>query len=407
MEGGPGRGEDGYGRKVRRLAGLNDCSSSLRGEKKENAVSDNRARQSGGDTEAVAMRKSGPARPRGEIETTVGGNVALRQTAPAVGTGRHKGIDLRKSAPHASRNDYSVATGASLQVLEGMDNAITQKAVKLTEEQIRYTVGGEDVLIVGGTSGIGLATAKVLAAHGAFVAVAGRRTVAEPKIKSIVTDLSTVKQQRAFADKIANPESLNLLIFTIGIVAGATRSDNGEGIELDLAVSYISRRVILERLLQRGLSKKCRIFIVGNCGENVSKVSLEDFNSDRTYNSSRAHLHSIAGNDALVLGLRKRHPELLIWGINPGLVSSDIRANSYRLHTLGKIWEGVVSVHALSPDFFASTVLLHIVANPQLSPFVFAWSNRSKAIAPSHFLEDEKNVDRIWELTDAIIAKAT
>jgi hypothetical protein len=170
------------------------------------------ARPASMETEAVAMTKSGPSRTAvplsasgktKEIEPEVGGRVALRQTAPAVGKGglgARKGIDLRASAP-AARNDYSLATGASMQVLEGMEGTVVQRAVKLPDDQIRYTVGGEDVLVVGGTAGIGLAIAKKLASYGAFVSVVGRRAITEPKITCIQSDLSLVKQQRALAGK--------------------------------------------------------------------------------------------------------------------------------------------------------------------------------------------------------------
>ncbi len=195
-------------------------------------------------------------------------------------------------------------------------------------------------------------------------------------------------------------------MFTQGILAAPKREDNGEGIELDLAVSYISRRVILERLLERGLSPNCRVFVMGYSGFHSPKIHLEDFNSERTYKAMRAHLHTIIGNDALVLGMRKRHPALLIWGLNPGLVRTDIRSNAFRVKALGKVVDGVIGVHALSPQHYAE-VVLHVIANPQLSPAVFAWTNRNRAITPSEFLANEANVEKIWDITDQIIARAS
>ncbi len=167
------------------------------------------------EVEAVSMTKSGPSRTgeavpltasgkTRETEPAMGGRVALRQTAPAVGKGGlggRRGIDLRASAP-AARGEYGLATGASQQVLEGMESTVSERAVKLPDEQIRYTVGGEDVLVVGGTAGIGLAIAKMLAAYGAFVTVVGRRAISEPKITCLQSDLSSVKQQRALAGEL-------------------------------------------------------------------------------------------------------------------------------------------------------------------------------------------------------------
>jgi hypothetical protein len=209
------------------------------------------------------------------------------------------------------------------------------------------------------------------------------------------------------ADKIQNPDTLSILVFTTGIVAPPKRADNGEGVELDMAVSYLSRRVILERLLERGLSPKCRVFVMGYCGFHSDKMlHLDDFNSERAYKASRAHIHTVIANDALVLGMRRRHPNLLIWGLNPGFVRTDIRSNAFRVKAFGKVVDGIIGTHALSTQEYA-LVALHVLANPQLSSGVFAWSNRNRPISPSDFLADQSNVDKIWTLTDQLIAKAS
>ncbi len=294
-----------------------------------------------------------------ESDSGVGGKVALRATAPAVGKGSffgtRPGLDLRNSAPEHS--NYAAATGGSMANVNAVAAAATSKAAKLTDEQIRYVVGGEEVLIIGGTAGIGLALAKALTDFDASVTVVGRRKVDAPKIKSVQADLSSVKSQRALADLIPNVSELSLVVFTVGMYPGPERQDNGEGVELSLSVSCLSRRVILQRLLERGLSKKnCRVFVMGGCGDHYSKMDLDDFNASRDYRFAAQKANAIVGNDALVLGFRKRHPELKIWGVNPGFVDTEIRVNSYKVKALGKVIEKVAGTHALSPEFYVKSV---------------------------------------------------
>ena len=161
-----------------------------------------------------------------------------------------------------------------MQNVHALEAAASSKAARLSDEQIRYVVGGEEILIVGGTAGIGLALAKKLREFGASVTVVGRRKLEEPKIKCIQADLSTIKGQRSFADTVPNVSDISLVVFSVGIFPAPSRQDNGEGVELSLSVSYFARRVILQRLLERGLSKKnCRIFVLGSCGEQSKKVS--------------------------------------------------------------------------------------------------------------------------------------
>lgn len=65
----------------------------------------------------------------------------------------------------------------------------------------------------------------------------------------------------------------------------------------------------------------------------------------------------------------------------------------------------VVSAHALSPEVYAAEII-HILANPRLSPHVFAWNNRSRPIVPSSFMSSSENVGRVWKLTEELIHAA-
>ena len=65
---------------------------------------------------------------------------------------------------------------------------------------------GKVVLIVGGTGGIGEATARLMALHGATVAIAGRN---RKKAEKIATELTTQKSSaKAFEVDVTNPTSV-------------------------------------------------------------------------------------------------------------------------------------------------------------------------------------------------------
>jgi hypothetical protein len=155
---------------------------------------------------------------------------------------------------------------------------LTRGHVKPSAEfaPVADSVRGKRVLVVGGTKGLGLALATKLAKEGADVTVAGRTRPAGD-LKFLPADLQKVKDQKKFAESI-DAKSLDLLVFTQGILAPPTRQDNGEGIELDLAVSYISRKVILDTLREKGL--KARVFVMGFPGEDQG---VDDFNGLKNY----------------------------------------------------------------------------------------------------------------------------
>ena len=108
---------------------------------------------------------------------------------------------------------------------------------------------GRKVAIVGGTGGIGRALAQLLARRGARVTVVGQ-TFRDPGVAGLdflKADLNLMREARRVADALP-AEELDLLILTTGIIAAPKREVTAEGIERDLAVSYLSRRAIVRAL---------------------------------------------------------------------------------------------------------------------------------------------------------------
>lgn len=111
------------------------------------------------------------------------------------------------------------------------------------------TLNGTKVAIVGGTGGIGRALSRFMASRGARVVVVGQtfRDSDVPRIEFAKADLSLMRE----ADRVAKTlpsEKLDLVVFTTGIFAAPERQETVEGIERDMAVSFLSRLVILREI---------------------------------------------------------------------------------------------------------------------------------------------------------------
>lgn len=184
--------------------------------------------------------------------------------------------------------------------------------------------------VVGGTNGLGRALARWLVAQGAAVTVVGRtlRDGRVPGLDFIRADLSTVAEQRRVAAELP-AEELSLLVFTTGILSPKRRETTEDGVEIDLAVSYLSRFVILRSLAERlgtRAQARSRVFVMGAPGSNVAG-DPSDLNSERGYAQLAAHTQTVAANEALVLDAKDRYPQFGVYGLNPGLVASgEIRA---------------------------------------------------------------------------------
>ena len=193
-------------------------------------------------------------------------------------------------------------------------------------------LSGKRVAVIGGTGGVGRALALAMAEKGAEVLVVGRtfRDQETKNISFLACDLKSLKNARDVAQQLP-AEHLDLLIMTQGIFAGRQRLTNEEGIELDMAVSCLSRRIIVHEVASRlgvlraAAASKPRVFIMGFPGKE-RRATVEDFNSERTYEWFQAHLNTVVGNEALVLECAARYPSLAVFGLNPGIMKSNIMA---------------------------------------------------------------------------------
>src|SRR5206468_971294 len=148
---------------------------------------------------------------------------------------------------------------------------------------------GMNVAIVGGTGGIGRALSRFMASRGASVVVVGRtfRDSDMPSIQFIQADLSLMREAQRVAQALP-AETLDLVVFTTGIFAATKRQETAEGIERDMAVSYLSRLVILREIAPRlgknrpAARMKPRVFIMGYPGTGQAGA-IDDLNAEKSY----------------------------------------------------------------------------------------------------------------------------
>jgi NAD(P)-dependent dehydrogenase (short-subunit alcohol dehydrogenase family) len=139
----------------------------------------------------------------------------------------------------------------------------------LSEEEIA-ALASTNALVVGGTGGIGKALTDQLARRGAKVTIVGRKAPEglPENVKFVSADFNSVKVARETARGLKD-EVFDLIVFTTGIFPGELVRTS-EGLERDLAVSYLSRYVIMQEFLANGLAtvklpsgKRPRVFIMG------------------------------------------------------------------------------------------------------------------------------------------------
>lgn len=248
---------------------------------------------------------------------------------------------------------------------------------------------GKTFAVVGGTNGLGRAIAKLAAARGARAIVVGRtfRDGGVPRIEHVAADLASMEE----ADRIGRTldPAIDVVVLTTGIFAAPRREVTSEGIERDLAVSYLSRLVLLRALAPR-LARRTRVFVMGFPGTGQAGT-LEDFDGATKYDAFAVHMNTVAGNEALVLDAVQRHPDLDVFGLNPGLIKTDIRANYLGEGSLKhRLTEALIGLFMPSPETYAERILPLLVA-PELERRSGAmFDPEGHAILPTPALDRER-----------------
>ena len=162
---------------------------------------------------------------------------------------------------------------------------------------------GKVVLVTGGTSGIGKATAEGLANLGARVVLVGRdrskgevaaaeikATTGNEAVELMVADLSSQAEIHRLASEFeANHDRLDALVNNAGAMY-ARRWETEEGIEGTLAVVHLAP-VLLSTLLLPMLqsSAPSRVVNVSSWSHRRAKLDLDDLQMREHYNASTAY----------------------------------------------------------------------------------------------------------------------
>ncbi|QID86347.1 hypothetical protein GRS66_008971 [Saccharomyces pastorianus] len=273
-----------------------------------------------------------------------------------------------------------------------------------------------NVAIIGGTGGIGRAISRELAQRDAKVTVVGQTFKDEDladKIKFVKADLSLVSECKRISHSDEIPyEKLTHLIFTTGIIASRQRQATSEGLEKDMAVSYLSRYIIFHDVAKRlgtNRTKKDdlpKVFIAGFPG-NGQLGDPDDLNSDeKNYSAYATHTNTVAANECLVLDATDRYTNIDTFGLNPGIIKTNIRSNLLGSNTyIGRIAEWIISWTFQSAETYAKMICTLIVSPAIESRSGTMFSNKGDAILPTPGLT--KNVvEKFMENSELLVEKA-
>ena len=181
---------------------------------------------------------------------------------------------------------------------------------------------GKRILVTGVSAGLGVETARALAAHGASVigaardlakaevAIAGARrdaTAAGGSIDLVELDLASLKSVRACADKLlAEGKPLDIIITNAGVMA-TPFGKTTDGFETQFGTNHLGHFVFVNRLASL-IPSGGRVVALASSGHRFADVDLADPGFERTpYEPFLAYGRSKTANILFAVAFDQRH----------------------------------------------------------------------------------------------------
>ena len=275
-------------------------------------------------------------------------------------------------------------------------------------------MGGKTVLITGGTSGIGKATAVALAAMGANVVITGRNAergeavVEEIKAQStnaavdlILADLYVQSEVRRLAETfLARHDRLDVLVNNAGLVH-SKRTETPDGIESTLALNHLAPFLLTNLLLDRlRESAPARIVTTSSESQRWGDMDFSDLQSRRKYRGMHVYGTTKLANIMFTYELADRLKGTGITAncLHPGGVNTNFGMNNSGPWAL-LIWASKPFLR--SPEQGADT-MIWLASSPQIDGVSGKYFSDRKEIAAQEIAYDLVARRRLWEISEEL-----
>jgi NAD(P)-dependent dehydrogenase (short-subunit alcohol dehydrogenase family) len=215
-------------------------------------------------------------------------------------------------------------------------------ATSTTEEVLSgINLQGKRILVTGVSAGIGLETARSLAAHSAQV-VGAVRDVAKAETATVQVrkdaaangggftlvrlDLGNLKSVWACADELlAKGEPFDVVIANAGVMA-TPFGHTVDGFEMQFGTNHLGHFVLVNRIITL-IRTGGRLINLSSSGHRFSNVDLDDPNFERTpYEPFLAYGRSKTANILFAVGFDERHRKngIRAAAVHPGAIRTEL-----------------------------------------------------------------------------------
>ena len=277
-----------------------------------------------------------------------------------------------------------------------------------------WNIEGRTGLVTGGNSGIGRASAAVMAARGANTVITTRDSsvgarVAEEltasvgrRVRSMTLDLSDPSSTNDFAKQfLASTSDLAVLVNNAGVMLGR-RAMSVDGFEMTFRVNHLGHFHLTCLLRDRlRASAPARVVTVASAAHySADRVELEPaggpYRGFRTYARSKLANVLFGGE----LARRLAGTGVSSFSLHPGVVATRIAQDGDTV-LAGIAWK-LMSYRMLTPEQGAATTV-YAATDPQLEEHTGSYLSGSQVADPSALAKDETLASRLWDLSEEAV----
>lgn len=278
---------------------------------------------------------------------------------------------------------------------------------------------GKEIVITGGTDGIGKVTARELAKMGASVTIVARNaTKAQQVIKDlrvaaghdrigfVRADLSTQSGVRGAAETIkARLTRLDVLINNAGAMF-SRRELTEDGIERTFALNHLAYFLLTNQLLDLlKASAPSRIINVASAAHTGAKLDMGDLQGAKAYSGWRAYQRSKLANIYFTYELARRlaGTNVTVNCLHPGFVASRFGNNNGGL--MRAVFSVAKTLFAISETNGARTSV-YLASSPDVESVTGRYFDSRKDVRSSPASYDEQKWRELWRASEKLAGVA-
>ncbi len=280
---------------------------------------------------------------------------------------------------------------------------------------------GKTCIVTGATSGIGKATARVLAEKGATVIIVGRnkakcestinyiiKKTSNQNVSYLTADLSSQKNIRDLSNSIHNKfDRIDVLVNNAG-ARFLKQLKSVDGIEMTFALNhlayYLLTNLILDLLKK---SESARVINVSSSAHS-KKIYFEDIQFKNNYDGKKAYAQSKLANIIFTIELAKKlkGTNVTVNSLHPGGVASKFSLNNGMYHYLKHILVYILKRKLLSSEKGASTSI-YLASSSEVEGISGEYFYECKPIPSIKNLYNVEDSKRLWQISEELTKPKT